>query len=58
MKEALSKEELEDELCKYCTLTDYGLKEVNTHPLNLCLFGWCNDAYEEYLEQFKYEEEK
>lgn len=46
----LTKEELEDELCKYCPCTDYGDTKINTGPHNLCEGIACDQAYKNYLE--------
>lgn len=42
--------ELVDELCDYCHLTDYGLNKVNTGPHNLCEGRSCSEAYDNYKE--------
>jgi hypothetical protein len=57
MDEALSKEDLAEDLCNYCELTDYGLTEINNAPWNMCEGICCDKAYENYLEDFEEENE-
>lgn len=45
------KEELGEELCRYCPYTDYGWAKVNTGPWNLCEGRCCEEAYENYLKE-------
>lgn len=49
---ALSPEELDDSLCGYCSQTDCGdKKEIHTpNGTWMCEGRWCNDAYQEYLD--------
>lgn len=51
-------EELEDELCIHCPLTDGGTASVNTNPMNLCEGRACDEAYSAYLELCEEEEEE
>lgn len=53
MDEPLSQEELGEELCEYCPYTDYGSIPVGTGPWNLCEGVCCDEAYENYLEEFE-----
>lgn len=48
--------ELDDELCNYCPLASVG--PVNTSWHNLCEGISCNEAYENYLEEFELLEEE
>ena len=48
-----SKEELEEDLCKYCPCTEYGDVEANTNQHNLCYGDRCDDAYENYKESWE-----
>ncbi|ADL53243.1 hypothetical protein [Clostridium cellulovorans] len=54
---AKSKDELDEELCNYCPLTDYGLTKINNAPYNQCEGIRCDLTYKEYLENFEEEEE-
>ena len=47
--------DLGTDLCEHCPRTDYGLEKVNTAPHNLCEGVSCNEAYDNYLEQFSEE---
>lgn len=47
----LTCEQLGDNLCKYCEITEYGLLSVNTNQFNLCEGVLCDDAYCNYLEE-------
>lgn len=47
----ITREELGDNLCKYCELTEYGNKEINTNQFNLCEGICCDDAYSNYLNE-------
>ena len=49
-------EELGEDLCKYCSYTEYGIKKVNTGPWNLCEGSYCKEAYERYCEEQEEEE--
>lgn len=44
-------DELGDELCFYCPLTDWGTQAVNTCAMTLCEGRKCSEAYECYLEE-------
>lgn len=48
---AKSKEELEDQLCKYCPCTEYGITKINDGPYNLCEGISCDEAYQNYLDE-------
>lgn len=43
-------DEVGEDLCEYCELTEYGCRKINTGPWNLCEGIGCDKAYEEYLE--------
>lgn len=53
MNKQLTIEELDDELCKYCPCTEYGLTQINTGAFNLCEGINCKEAYENYLDEFE-----
>lgn len=53
-----TREELNEELCKYCPCTEFGHKEVNTGYWNLCEGYACDEAYKSYLENHEEEEEE
>lgn len=55
MRNPLSKEELDTEICQFCPLTDYGLTEINNAPYNLCEGISCDKAYENYIDDFEEE---
>lgn len=58
-KEAMKTlEDLEEELCDHCPLTEYGTVSTNTGSHNLCEGMQCGTAYENYLESEKEEEVK
>lgn len=45
-------EDMDEELCSYCELTDFGSEKINTNPNNLCEGGdgHCSKSYLSYLE--------
>ncbi len=45
--------ELEDELCAYCSATDYGETKCYSTPNGyyMCEGSWCGEAYDCYLEE-------
>lgn len=45
-------DELEDQLCDYCPLTQFG-DRVNTNQYNLCEGCKCLEAYDNYLDENK-----
>lgn len=47
----LTKEELAEDLCRYCPCTEFGFQRINTGPWNMCEGGYCDDAYANYLEE-------
>jgi|GEM_PF-2456853 hypothetical protein len=47
-KEAIKK--MDDELCEFCPLTDFGERKINTGSHNLCEGRDCNLAYVHYLD--------
>ena len=51
-----TQEELGEELCKYCSYTEYSTKKVNTGPWNLCEGSRCKEAYDRYCEDQEGEE--
>jgi len=50
-------ESLDDTLCDYCPKTEYGTCSVNTNQYNLCEGYHCDDAYENYKDDFENEME-
>lgn len=44
-------DQLGDELCYYCPLTERGTQSVNTSPFDLCEGRKCSEAYERYIEE-------
>lgn len=46
-----SKDDLDEELCLYCECTDYGDREINTNPHNMCGGVLCDIAYDNYLDE-------
>lgn len=48
--------ELDEGLCKYCRCTDYGM-QMNACRVTAfgagCEGSWCEEAYENYLENFE-----
>lgn len=54
----LNIEELGDDLCNYCPMTDCGSYSVNTSHFNLCEGRSCEEAYECYEEEFLEEQEE
>jgi len=50
-----SKKELDTELCDYCPFTKEG--PTNTGPWNLCEGRACDEAYENYKEEYERSEE-
>jgi hypothetical protein len=44
-------EELGEDLCVHCPLTEFGLIKVNTGPYDLCEGRCCEEAYANYIEQ-------
>lgn len=44
-------DELGEELCEYCKCTEYGEREINTAPWNLCEGAHCDEAYEKYKDE-------
>lgn len=51
---ALPIDELDEELCNYCSHTDYGESRCSFSPDGaiFCEGSWCDIAYEEYLDEF------
>lgn len=47
-----TEQELDDELCSYCSRTDYGEKKGYSYPGGYvsCEGSYCSEAYDEYLE--------
>lgn len=47
-----TEEQLDDELCSYCSRTDYGEKKGYSYPGGyvFCEGSYCPEAYDEYLE--------
>lgn len=47
-----TEQELDDELCSYCSRTDYGEKKCYSYPGGYvsCEGSYCSEAYDEYLE--------
>jgi hypothetical protein len=41
---------MDDELCEFCPLTDFGERKINTGSHNLCEGRDCNLAYVHYLD--------
>lgn len=50
---ALSMEDMDEEMCTYCSATDYGeKKEIHTPSgVWMCEGTWCADAYQEYMDE-------
>lgn len=42
-----------EELCEYCSCTDYGTEKINTNMWNQCEGCNCKEAYKDYLEERK-----
>jgi len=53
MQEPKSKEELEDQLCKFCPLETKGVYSVPGGFAAGCEGSKCEEAYEIYLEQLE-----
>jgi len=49
----LTQSELEEDLCDYCECTEFGETKINTAPYDMCFGGYCDQAYENYLDDFK-----
>lgn len=53
MQEPKQKEELEDDLCKFCPLENKGVYSVPGGFVAGCEGSKCEEAYENYLEQLE-----
>jgi hypothetical protein len=47
-----TREELDEGLCEFCPYTNYGEYKANTSPYTLCEGAYCEDAYENYLDNY------
>ena len=49
----LTKEDLGEDLCSYCSITDYGREKgyyADSTGYHFCEGSYCDEAYENYLE--------
>ena len=44
------KKDMDEDLCVYCPLTEFGYIKLNTSHFNLCFGSRCDEAYENYIE--------
>jgi hypothetical protein len=64
IKRPKTKEDLNEELCKYCRATEYGedmtAQQVKGTPTGYtcCEGAYCDEAYEKYLDEYLDEEEE